>query len=972
MPHTMIRPTFLGRFFGPIQSIMIKDQSIRFEYKNQHSKSFRVDQLCDFIQHQSHLLGSRLIFIFETESLSYSMLNKADCERLMSQLDPMIKIQLEHKIDNASQQLNILAVQQYLRDAHIDQIDQLNQHCLERYLNNLRVWQYKLDQHSLSQLEQLHDYFPLAQHSARLRLDYQQRQLDSRKDFLDQVESQPLTEQQRLAVIRNNDRNLILAAAGTGKTSVIVAKVLDLIDRGVANSDQILVLAYNNAAAKELQQRLQFRSQHLDHALAQLPTISTFHALGRQILKDSHVATYLSVFAQDPKLLEIWMSEWLNAYIHAHPNALLALIELAQQPSNAFDFQNQQDYELYIRDNEYRTLQGERVKGYQELLIANWLFRHGIAYQYEAPYVSKRRIQPGFDYCPDFYLPDADVYLEHFGVDRQGQTRADIDADQYQHEMQAKRELHLECKTILLETYHYDWVEGTLEQRLAQLMQQQQIELKPKSNSELFHTLNHLGILIESAKRYVKCLQAIRSEGLDKAAILARLQQHQIYHAAKYADLLDQIHQAYRQKLVQDQRIDFDDMILGATTLIQQGQFKPEWTHILVDEFQDISTARMNLIQALIQSGPAPILTAVGDDWQSIYRFSGAKLQLTTRFEALVGSHSLSKLEKTYRYNNSIADTAGRFVMQNPEQYRKQVTSQHQVEHAAVYLLDQNDPQLDTPLSGTQALAHRVLQCIQRIRRHDAEGTIAVLARYRYLLDQTQKTLRAASSQPYHLNPIQFWTFHGAKGLEADYCILIGFEQGKTGFPNQNQENAIVEALLPSLDSYPHAEERRLMYVAMTRAKKKCYLIADALAPSEFITELCAAPYHIHIASTQFSSQQRASLKCPHCSSGYFKRQQSKFDRPYYRCSSGSVCPARPRLCEKCTAPSIDELGVSRCQNAACGHQLLICLRCARPMKLRQGKHGQFWGCSGYALQQDQCKETRPYTEPQAELISSG
>ena len=794
MPHTMIRPTFLGRFFGPIQSIRLTDQNIQFEYKNQHNQTFAIDQLCDFIQHQSQLFGSSLSFQFETECLNYSMLNKADCEKFIHQLNPLIKIHLENKINDASRIFNHHALQQYLRDSNIEPIEQLNQRCLTPYLNNLRVWQFKLDQRSIGQLEQLLEYSPLTQHCTRLRAEYERAQLNSSASFFDQVESHPLTEQQCLAVIRNNDRNLVLAAAGTGKSSVIVAKALDLINRGVANSDEILVLAYNSAAAKELQQRLQLRSQGLDHPPAQLPHISTFHALGRQILKAANIPTYLSVFAQDPKLLEIWMSEWLNSYIHAHPNGVLEFIELAQQPSNAFDFQSQQDYDLYIRDNEYRTLQGERVKGYQELLIANWLFRHGIAYEYEAPYISKRRIQPSFDYCPDFYLPDADLYLEHFGIDRQGQTRADIDATQYQQEMQAKRELHQDCHTRLLETYHYDWTEGQLEQRLAQLMQQHQVALKPKSDTELLTTLNQLGIIVDSAKRYLKCLQAIRAQGLDHAAILARLEQHQIYHADKYAALLDQLNQDYCQKLAQDQRIDFDDMILRATQLIQHGHVQPQWKYILVDEFQDISSARMALIQALMTFGPHPSLTAVGDDWQSIYRFSGAELQLTTRFEELVGTHSLSKLEKTYRYNNSIAETAGRFVMQNPEQYRKQVLTHTQVETPAVYLLDQYENQTDTPLEGTQALAHRVLGLVQKIRRHDPEATIAILARYRYLLDQAQKTIKAASDPSRQHNAIKFWTFHGAKGLEADHCILIGFEQGKSGFPNQNQENAIVEA----------------------------------------------------------------------------------------------------------------------------------------------------------------------------------
>ncbi|MHA3061986.1 UvrD-helicase domain-containing protein [Acinetobacter sp. ANC 4636] len=319
-------------------------------------------------------------------------------------------------------------------------------------------------------------------------------------------------------------------------------------------------------------------------------------------------------------------------------------------------------------------------------------------------------------------------------------------------------------------------------------MQQHQIPVTQKSAQEIFEVLNQAGMISTTAKRYVKSLAAIRVERLDRAAILKRLQQQDIAFAGHYADLLDQIHQAYCKKLQDDCSIDFDDMILQATDQIQPDAFHPPWTHILVDEFQDISMARMQLLQALIRQGPSPILTVVGDDWQSIYRFSGGKLELTTRFADLIGSHSLTKLEKTYRYNNSIALTAGRFVMQNPEQYQKNVVTAAQVEQSAVYLLDSHT-------TDNQTLEDQVVQLISKIRQENAMASIAVLARYRYLLDNVKGRVRSTYAN------IAYWTFHGSKGLEADYCILIGFFQGKTGFPNQNKEDAVVDALLPALDN---------------------------------------------------------------------------------------------------------------------------------------------------------------------------
>jgi DNA helicase-4 len=840
-----------------------------------------------------------------------------------------------------------MAVNEYLRDSNINFIGQAVNGLISNYSTAQSSWNIKLDKYSINNLNNIKKYLPLEANKELIRIDYETRKLLERKSFYDKIESNPLTEQQRLAVLRDNDLNLVLAAAGTGKTSVMVAKALDLIDSGKAKSEDILILAYNKAAANELKERLLERSSQAGLLTESIPSISTFHALGRKILKESRVTTYLSDFIDDPKKLEMWISDWLKKYITSSPKALFSFIELSYQPTNPFDFKNKAEYDAYVRDNEYRTLQGERVRGYQELLIANWLFIHGVNYEYEAPYITKRRIDIGFDYRPDFHIIDTSIYLEHFGIARNGKTRPDIDAIDYNDKINEKRELHKQQDTTLIETYHYDWTEGRLEERLLTLMNENGVEIKYKTEDEIFTVLENLGIVIENAKRYLKCLQAIRVERLSNTSILERLKLHKVPCAEQYTELLDQIHTAYKNKLLEDNRIDFDDMIIKSTEQVTSKVFTPKWKHILVDEFQDISKARMELLQAFIDYGPKPIMTVVGDDWQSIYRFSGGKLELTTRFESLVGTHSLSKLEKTYRYNNSIADTAGAFVMQNPEQYKKNVITNTTVTDSTVYLVD-------TIVEGGTSIEDRVLQVVNKIRSNDTKGSIAVLARYRYLLNNARDKINSETQY----SDLKYWTFHGSKGLEADYCILIGFFQGKTGFPNANKEEAIVEALLPSLDHFPHSEERRLLYVALTRAKQKSYLLADPKAPSQFINEMLSPKYKLHIASKTFEESYRKIFKCPLCTEGYFRSIQGKFGS-FYKCTSGDVCLSKPRICEKCESPSLDTRNKSICNNLNCKHEMMICDRCGRPMKLKSGKFGQFWGCTGFGIKEDQCKHTR-------------
>jgi DNA helicase-4 len=386
-------------------------------------------------------------------------------------------------------------------------------------------------------------------------------------------------------------------------------------------------------------------------------------------------------------------------------------------------------------------------------------------------------------------------------------------------------------------------------------------------------------------------------------------------------------------------------MIVRAAEVIENKDFEPQWKHILVDEFQDISAARMRLLRALLDCRTQPTLTSVGDDWQAIYRFAGGKLDLTTRFHERVGEHTQTKLEKTFRYNSSIAHTAGAFVMRNPEQYEKSVVTGVEVSKPQIYLLDDR-------AESSNPLQERALQVATRIRSEDAAGDIVILARYNYLLKSTKDYFRSNSSIK-----VEYRTFHGSKGLEWDYCILLGFFQGKSGFPNENKEEALLEALLPATDDFPHSEERRLLYVALTRAKHKSYLIADPMAPSSFVTELLSPAYEINIHSATFAEQYRSIFKCPQCSTGYFRLKKGQHGN-FYSCTSGRSCRIRPRICQSCGSPSLDSIDTSKCNNPACSAHTPICDRCGRPMKLRDGRFGKFWGCSGYGLRKDRCRNT--------------
>ncbi|WP_448218384.1 UvrD-helicase domain-containing protein [Endozoicomonas sp. 2B-B] len=941
----------LSTFFDRYTYITSNSESLEAKTRSGENVSFHYRELVDFPE------VTRSFFCLK---INMKMRNKNESLRI-SRFSPLYhddngsifeyQFVIDHfnkRIESKKNEFIILAVKEYLRDSSIEPLSNSVFSLIKAFTRAKASWLKYISEDNAQWLLKHESSFPLDDDVvAKLREKFEKDKLRDRKSFYDRIESNPLTPEQRLAVVRENDRNMVLAAAGTGKTSVMVAKALDLIDGGQYKASDILVLAYNNAAAKELRERIAVRAKEARLDLAEEPQISTFHSLGRKILRDSGVQTHISFFAEDTRKFDKWVYDWLVNYISSSTDAMKNFIAIHYRPSNPFKFKSKEEYERFVRDNEYRALSTDLVRGYQELLIANWLYLNGIKFEYEAHYVTKVRVDIGHDYRPDFHISDTNIYIEHFGIDRLGKTRPDIDASAYRKSMDNKRELHKRYGTRLIETFHYDWVENCLEESLKKQISELGVKINPISDEEVLKALNESGIIDKGAKVLQKSLQAIRVEQLDSQQILERLNSSKVHNSEKHAEILSSLHDDYVKELKDSGTIDFDDMIIRASNCIREKKFKPSWKFILVDEFQDISGARMSFLNNLIEKGDNPKLTVVGDDWQSIYRFSGGKLELTTRFSELVGSKTKTMLQKTFRYNNSIADTAGTFIMENDEQYKKHIETHTVVSNSQIYLLDSK---VNKDLIS---MALKALQIVKKIRQEDRSGSVAILSRYRYLIKDAKEQISKARLS----ENVKFWTFHGSKGLEADYCILIGFAQGKTGFPNENKDDEVVEALLPSLDDYPHSEERRLMYVALTRAKKKSYIIADPTAPSSFINELISPKYDLHIVSETFKESYRKIFKCPNCTEGYFKKIDGKFGA-FLKCSSEQACLIKPRVCKSCGAPSIDNAHSSVCQNPNCGESFKICPRCARPMALRDGKFSKFYGCTGYGIKEDQCKYT--------------
>ncbi|WP_418139326.1 UvrD-helicase domain-containing protein [Oceanimonas smirnovii] len=287
----------------------------------------------------------------------------------------------------------------------------------------------------------------------------------------------------------------------------------------------------------------------------------------------------------------------------------------------------------------------------------------------------------------------------------------------------------------------------------------------------------------------------------------------------------------YQQHLCEHNEIDFDDMIEQAAELVYSGRFVVPWRHVLVDEFQDISEHRAGLLLALRKAAPGLALFCVGDDWQAIYRFTGADVSVTTGFADFFGASAVTALDTTFRFNNVIEKVASRFVTRNPQQLPKTLSTLTRTEGPCVHVL---------PVTADNTM-DAVARLLGQIAAQRPEASVYVLSRFRFSLPDDD--LLAGWRKRFAGLTLNAQTLHGAKGKEADCVIMLGLARGHYGFPPEKKQASLLDALLPAKEDFPHAEERRLFYVGLTRAREQVFLLADSQLPSPFVKELLEGGY---------------------------------------------------------------------------------------------------------------------------------
>ena len=773
-----------------------------------------------------------------------------------------------------------------------------------------------------------------------------ENELARSRDLFDSIEARPLTDEQRKAVVVDDRRNLVVAAAGSGKTSVIVAKAGWLVRRGYRKPSELLLLAFARDARNEMEERLRARLG----ADASGMTVRTFHSLGMAIIgevEDKRPSLARTV-ESDRALFDA-----LKGFVADLPagGALSeTVLEWFQDPfatyRSAHEFQNWGAYWNYIRQNDIRSLKDDAVKSYEECEIANFLYLNGVTYEYEAPYDHETATAEKRQYKPDFFLPDHGIYIEHFGIDAAGNTAPFVDREQYLEGMAWKRQVHAERGTVLIETYSHERADGRLIRNLTEKLAAHGVTLAPLPQERVFSDLDDKGRIDPLIRLLATFLQHFKGSQLTLAEIFRRAGSLDDEGRAKaFLAVFGPIYKRYQETLAHSGEIDFHDMITRATDHVEAGHYRSPFGYILIDEFQDISPGRARLLKALLDSSPGAKLFAVGDDWQAIYRFGGSDIAVMREFGDRFGAFERIDLETTFRCSDRIAAIATDFVLRNPAQIRKTVRATRKASGPAVHVGLPGDKRLSLLKEALDRIAEDASRC---------EGTseVLLLGRYRH-----SRPLNLGSlTRQYPGLRFTYMTVHRSKGLEADYVVVVGMCAGKHGFPVEIADDPLLDLVMAAPEAHPNAEERRLFYVALTRARRQAYLLADGGPPSSFVTELIDGGYDI----TVFGRPPEAQVPCPQCKEGRLERRENARDGGvFYGCSNWPLCEHTERPCPLCgTGLPVRTGGAFRCRD--CGGSIEGCPVCGGWLETRMGRFGRFLGCSKWP----DCKYTRNLRPP--------
>lgn len=742
-----------------------------------------------------------------------------------------------------------------------------------------------------------------------------------------------------------------------------------------------MIISFTNKAVGELRERIN-DNLHIDCP------ITTFHSTGYTILKKSDTQNQRIV---DSGYMYNVINRYLKSKILSNSQLVDKLILFfgsyfsapyeGDKLNDYFQFISNTDFStlrsdlheymqqiICRRDQKALTLNNEVLRSLEEVRIANFLYLNNIDYEYE-PIYQYRILDANKPYTPDFKIKQGDKssYIEHFGITESGQSNRYTQAElnKYKSRINDKILLHRSHRTDLIYTFsryndHRDYIDHLKEQLL-----QRGYTLRPKPATEVYKKLAD-----NEENKYIFRLTLLICNFISNFKTQGyQLEQFDKFRASTknirtdlFLEICSICYLEYQKALKENHCIDFQDMINESADIIHKRLISRDlldFKYIIVDEYQDISRQRYNLIRELSQLCHAKIV-AVGDDWQSIYAFSGSILPLFTRFSQEVSYAQELKITHTYRNAQEIIDIAGTFIQKNSNQIKKELISPKRISNPVIIRTYSEDP-IERQKGGRYySLAVEVEKAIEDIIKYNNQEikhrvtSILLIGRYgfdaRHLCVSSnftydEKTGKIYSTKYSKQVKLQFLTAHSSKGLSAENVIIINAKNDIYGFPSKVDDDPILNLVVSNDQSYNYAEERRLFYVALTRTKNRVFIITPEKRPSEFIKELLSDTQsypnvtlkgELKVSSNELITVQN---RCPICGYPMKLRWNKNYGLKLW------ICTNDQEICGFMTNDRRGrDLSIQKCD--WCEDGFLI---------VKRGEKGYFLGCTNYKDDKSGC-----------------
>ena len=652
------------------------------------------------------------------------------------------------------------------------------------------------------------------------------------------VEGYDLDSQQLMAIATGVRSRLVIAGAGTGKTTTIVGLAKHLLSSGSASPEEALFLSFTNNSVDDLKKRI-------ESEIGCRADVTTFHRLGMRIIAQSEgVMPRVSrmdvrTFVRNQiirEMSDLRYMRLLNEF----------LVRDCRYSGDESDFGSSEEYQRFILENPLITMNGERVKSYGEAEIADRLKILGIDYEYEAAYPVDTRTAEHGQYHPDFHITGTDVYIEYFGIDREGKvapfmksSTGEDPSEEYRQRMEWKRDLHRDNNTQLIELFAYQRSEGNLLDSLENRLRKCGVEFHtlPPEETYTLITGGDDRALDTLVSQITTVIGLVKRTGMPLRSAYPELHDRRDRRTLdRMIGILEPVFEAYQNELRSKDEIDFEDMLNRAARHVRSGRYRSPYRWIVVDEYQDISRSRYSLLKALRDSSDARLF-CVGDDWQSIYRFNGSDVGYILDFERWWGPSEVCRIETTYRFSGSILSESNSFMNRSPRQIHKNLRPG----------IDRGSRLEVVDCDNRTEWGRWISRTVASIPKGES---ILILGRFRHDIVSLENSgfvwKPRLSEQSYTVtdrrNPgydIRFMTIHGSKGIQADHVFVLNNVRGPYGFPDKRPEPPMIDLLLSDAGTKTD-EERRLFYVAITRARKATYVMTLRGLESEFVRELNA------------------------------------------------------------------------------------------------------------------------------------